>query len=512
MTHYYNMEKRLILAIALSLLILLTWSAWVSKTYHIENKEVTTKDLTSAQVLTKETPTLIPQQEQLPGPLLFNYSQEKFEITFIEPQAAIKEVIFKNYQDYKLLLQYGFLLGDKTLNFKKESITPDTVVFVHSDQNKIVTKKFIFSKSNYNIELEIKIQNLSNAPLSINLPLTLGALDFSPKNLEARFQDVTLATKEKTLHLNARKDLQFAEIKFLSLRDRYFCAIIEPESSHYTGFIQKINSGKSNIGLSFTDFVLAPGEQITQKFRIYLGPQDLRVINSINPEWSQVIYYGTFDFISQILLNALEFFYRLVHNWGWAIVILSLGVYFLLFPLTLKQMSSMKEMQTLQPKIEELRKLYKDNPQKLNKEIMELYRQHKVNPLGGCLPLVLQMPIFFALYQALMRSVALKGAKFLWIKDLSAPDRLFILPTSLPILGNEINILPILMAVGMFIQQKISAGATSSASAEQQKLMMVLFPLLFGFIFYHMPSGLVLYWFINSTFMLFYQIRMMRLK
>ena len=175
-------------------------------------------------------------------------------------------------------------------------------------------------------------------------------------------------------------------------------------------------------------------------------------------------------------------------------------------------MNSMKQMQTLQPKIEELRNIYKDNPQKLNKEIMELYRQHKVNPLGGCLPIVLQMPIFFALYQALMRSVALKGAKFLWIKDLSAPDRLFILPTSLPILGNEINILPILMAVGMFIQQKISAGATSSASAEQQKLMMALFPLLFGFIFYHMPSGLVLYWFINSTFMLFYQIRMMRLK
>jgi len=510
MTHYYNMEKRLILAIALSLLILLTWSAWVSKTYHIENKEVTTKNLIPAQNLAKETLTFIPQSEELPAPLLFNYSQEKFAITFIEPQAAIKEVIFKNYQDYKLLLQYGFLLDDKTFNFKKESITSDTVVFVHSDPNKVVTKKFIFSKSNYGIELEIKIQNLSNAPLSINLPLILGALDFSPKNLEARFQDVTVATKEKTLHFNARRDLQFAEIKFLSLRDRYFCAIIEPESNNYTGFIQKINSGKSNIGLSFADFVLAGGEQIEWRFRIYLGPQDLRIINSINPGWSQVIHYGTFDFISQILLNALEFLYRLVHNWGWAIVILSLGVYLLLFPLTLKQMSSMKQMQTLQPKIEELRNIYKDNPQKLNKEIMELYRQHKVNPLGGCLPLVLQMPIFFALYQALMRSVALKGAKFLWIKDLSAPDRLFILPTSLPILGNEINILPILMAVGMFIQQKISAGATSSASAEQQKLMMVLFPLLFGFIFYHMPSGLVLYWFINSTFMLFYQIRMTR--
>lgn len=506
------MDKRLILAIAASLLVLLTWSAWVSKAHHIENKEVTTKGLTSAPALIKEAPRPILQQKELNPASLFNYSQEKFEITFIEPQAAIKEVIFKDYQDYKLPLEYGFLLGDKGLNFKKERVTTDSVVFVHSDPDKIITKKFLFYNSNYSIGLEIRIQNLSSSSTSFNLPLVLGALDFSRQNPEARFQDVTAATKEKTLHVNARKDLQFAQIKFLSLRDRYFCAIIAPESHNYAGFIQKINSAKSNIGLSFADSVLAPGQEIQHKFHIYLGPQELQLINRANPEWSQVVYYGTFDFISQILLSALGFCYRLVHNWGWAIVMLSLGVYLLLFPLTLKQMSSMKEMQVLQPKVEELRKTYKDNPQKLNKEIMELYREHKVNPLGGCLPLLLQMPIFFALYQTLMRSTALKGANFLWIKDLSAPDRLFILPISLPVLGNEVNILPILMTVGMFIQQKISARTTSGTSAEQQKMMMVLFPLLFGFIFYHMPSGLVLYWFINSTLMLFYQIRITRLK
>jgi len=164
-------------------------------------------------------------------------------------------------------------------------------------------------------------------------------------------------------------------------------------------------------------------------------------------------------------------------------------------------------MQLLQPKIEELRKNYKDNPQKLNKEIMELYKQHKVNPFGGCIPLILQIPIFFALYQALIRSIALKGAKFLWIKDLSEPDRFFSLPTTIPIIGNEINILPILMAIGMFVKQKISMSKVSSGSAEQQKMMMILMPIMFGVIFYHMPSGLVLYWFVNSALMLVYQIR-----
>jgi len=175
-------------------------------------------------------------------------------------------------------------------------------------------------------------------------------------------------------------------------------------------------------------------------------------------------------------------------------------------------MRSMKQMQALQPVIAELRNKHKDNPQKLNKEIMELYRQNKVNPLAGCLPMVLQIPVFFALYQVLIRSVALKGARFLWIKDLSEPDRLMMLPVSLPVLGNEINILPILMAIGMFMQQKITMKSTGGESAQQQKMMMIIMPVMFGFIFYRMPAGLVLYWFINSSLMLVYQIRINRTK
>jgi YidC/Oxa1 family membrane protein insertase len=248
------------------------------------------------------------------------------------------------------------------------------------------------------------------------------------------------------------------------------------------------------------------------KFHIYLGPQELQQITRIQPEWSGVMYYGTFDFIAHMLLHLLDFVFSLVHNWGITIVILSVLIYLILFPLTLKQMRSMKQMQALQPRIEELRRVYKDNPQKLNTEIMALYKEYKVNPFSGCLPLVLQMPIFFALYQVLLRSVAFKGAQFLWIKDLSLPDRLFTLPVSVPVLGNEINLLPILMTIGMFVQQKTSMAAASTGSAEQQKLMMILFPLMFGFIFYRMPSGLVLYWFINSALMLFYQIKINKQK
>lgn len=502
------MEKRLLLAVALSLLVLLSWSTWISKAYHIDNKEVTVEPPILKSPVLSRVHLAPPEQEVLPSSL-WKISQEKFEVTFIESQAAIKEVAFKDYHSSKLRLGQGFLFDEAGLIFTKEnSSSAREAKFVYQDKDKRITKRFIFSNSNYTIELEIKIQNLSQAPLELNPSLVLGTLSFSGEQNEVRFQDVTVANKDKISHLNARKDNLFAEVQFLGLRNRYFCAILEPVSPVYSGWIRKINPQESQVGLQAKAQVLAAGQEMEQKFRIYLGPQDLKIINRIKPEWSVVMYYGTFNLISHLLLQALEFLYQLVHNWGGAILLLSLGIYLLLYPLTLKQMRSMKEMQILQPRTEELRQLYKDNPQKLNKEIMGLYRQHKINPLGGCLPLLLQMPIFLALYQALMRYVALKGAKFLWIKDLSEPDRLFVLPVSIPILGNEINILPIAMAIGMFLQQKLSLSSAASGSAEQQKLMLVLFPLMFGFIFYRMPAALVLYWLINSTLMLAYQFRL----
>lgn len=507
------MEKRLILAISLSLLILLTWSAFVSKTHLIENKEVAIKNSASLSAPVAPVPVQPrTSREEIPPSALLKFNKEKFEITFIESKAAIQEIIFKGHQNYKFHLKYAFLLDDNTLNFKKESSSANEITFTHIDSVKKVSKKFIFSNSNYDIWLEVTIQNLSAAPIQVYPPLILGFLDFSPKNIQARFQDAIVLTKEKTLHPNARKDLDIPDLKFISFRDKYFCAIIDPDNDSSAGFIRRIDTQGSEIGIKLPELVLAPNQRVAEKFHIYLGPQELQIINSIQPSWSAVIYYGTFDIISQVLLQLLGFLYGLVHNWGWAIVILSVLVYLILYPLSIKQMRSMKEMQALQPKIEELRKAYKDNPQKLNKEIMQLYKEHKVNPLGGCLPLLLQMPIFFALYQALMRSVALKGANFLWIKDLSEPDRLFLLPVSLPVLGNEINILPIVMTIGMFIQQKLSGSAASGSAAEQQKMMLIIMPLMFGLIFYHMPAGLVLYWFINSALMLIFQLRLTRAK
>jgi len=501
------MEKRLFLAIALSLLILLTWSALVPKPQLVGSKSVTAKNLTNNsinQVDLKQSSPLVLVKEASPESLI-RFSQKGLDIVFDEKRAAIKEVLFKGNREHKFPLKAGFLTDDGSLDFRKESEGADYITFVHYDKIKKITKKFTF-KPNYTLELDVSLQNLSNLPLNTISSILVGQIDLSNLNTQLRYQDVFVVNSEKSLHLPVSKDYKNDTVKILGFRDQYFCVIVEPAISGLIGYIKKGNQ-ESEIGFKGDNIILNPAVQIGHLYRIYLGPQDLPIINKVNPNWSGIIYFGMFDFIAQLILQLLNFFYGIVHNWGWAIVILSLAVYAALFPLSLKQMRSMKEMQILQPKIEELRKAYKDNPQKLNKEIMDLYKEHKVNPLGGCLPLLLQMPIFFALYQALIRSVALRGAKFLWIKDLSEPDKLFSFSKGIPILGSDVNILPILMAIGMFVQQKISMSKAGDAAAEQQKIMLIIMPVMFGVIFYNMPSGLVLYWFINSALMLFYQFK-----
>jgi YidC/Oxa1 family membrane protein insertase len=504
------MEKRLVLAIALSLLVLLSWSALAPKPQIIGNKGVTenrTQLLTASQATSSvaSLPAVIPPSLDLTQETV-KFTQNNREIIFNPALASIVEVVFKSGLEHRLPLTIGFLTNGNLL-FKQQSVTKDSITFIYEDQNKRIIKRFIIPNNSYVIGLEEEIKNLSHSPLMLNPQLVLGRLDLSAKNTQSRYQDVFLGNQEKTFHLSAGKDFSSSDIKFIGLRDQYFCTIIEPVNMTASGYIKKITPQESEVGLLVSENILKPGDQIGHSYRIYLGPQDLKTITNAKPEWSAIIYFGTFDFIAQLLLQLLGFFYSLVHNWGLAIIILSIAVYFLLFPLSIKQMRSMKEMQILQPKIEALRKELKDNPQKLNKEIMELYKEHKVNPLGGCLPLLLQMPIFFALYQALIRSVALRGAHFLWIKDLSSPDKAFVLKNSIPFLGNQINILPILMAIGMFVQQKISMAKATGEAAQQQKMMSIIMPIMFGVIFYQMPSGLVLYWFVNSLFMLGYQLR-----
>jgi YidC/Oxa1 family membrane protein insertase len=504
-----NMEKRLLLALALSFIVLAVWSNFAVKPKTQLNPQTyPQKPIVVEKTDPQPPPVLKPAPESA---VLFESQQGNRKFIFVEPQAAIKEVSFLGYQSYAFPLKNGLLVGNGDLVFTRQVTGSNSVAYFYRDSEKIITKQFVFSDS-YDFEFILKVENLSASPLTLKLPIVLGTIDPAGTKDKMAFHGVTVSGGEKIVQPDYQKAASFNQVKFVALKDRYFCAVIEPSQPDNGGFIAKTPSKASEVGLFFSALNIVPRGTWEQKFRIYIGPQDAKTLKAINPDWQAVIYFGKFDLIAQGLLMMLEFFYNIFHNWGWVIICLSVVIYLILYPLTVKQMRSMKEMQLLQPKIEELRAQFKDNAQRLNKEIMELYRKHKVNPFSGCLPMILQIPIFLTLYQVLTRLIALKGAHFFWIKDLSEPDRLFLFPQSLPIINNEFNILPILMAIEMFVQQKFSMANISSAQAEQQKIMLIIMPIMFGFIFYHMPSGLVLYWFVNSSLTMAYQLRVAKSK
>jgi YidC/Oxa1 family membrane protein insertase len=493
------MNKNLILAISLSFLVMVIWARLTqpSKTYPIATQEVT-ESYPNQQP--QSVPSSVMPQPDKEEALVSAISHNR-EIFFSLPSASLKKIVFGHFSDDELSLGQGLRLAEQGLQFTQERLNSQEAVFVYQDADKRITKRFDYSDPNFSLEVDIKIENLSTQSLPYPSGIVLGTIELNSRSLDARFKEVFIKQPDRILRLSPRRATQIKHSgEFFGFRERYFCAILIPISFPEMLQVVKPDRTKSQLVLSRPVIDLAPNQIGHLQYRIYLGPQQAELLKIFQPGTEEIIYFGFFDPIAKFLLNILRLFYRVIHNWGWAILAMSIAIFVALFPLSMKQMRSTREMQQLQPKIEELRRLYKDKPQRLNKEVLELYRLHKINPLGGCLPLILQIPIFFSLYQALMRSIELKGANFLWIKDLSQPDQLVVSP--------QINILPILMAITMFLQQKFTMMPAAGSTSEQQRMMTILFPVLFGFIFYHMPSGLVLYWFVNSLLMFLYQMRL----
>ncbi|MBW1670839.1 MAG: membrane protein insertase YidC [Deltaproteobacteria bacterium] len=228
---------------------------------------------------------------------------------------------------------------------------------------------------------------------------------------------------------------------------------------------------------------------------IYFGPKDIDRLNALGHNLSKAINFGWFDPIAKPLLYFLKFLYRYIHNYGLAIIIVTILIKVAFWPLAQKSAKSMKTMQKLQPKMAKLKEKYGKDKEKMNKELMQLYKTYKVNPMGGCLPMLLQIPVFFALYKVLLQSIELRHAPFtLWINDLSAPDRLMIPGVNIPYLGG-IPVLTLLMGLSMFLQQKLSPSSLDPMQAR----MMQFLPVIFTCMFVNFPSGLVLYWLINNV-------------
>ncbi|MFH0764862.1 MAG: membrane protein insertase YidC [Calditrichota bacterium] len=311
----------------------------------------------------------------------------------------------------------------------------------------------------------------------------------------------------ENLKINHKKEVKegptTGDARWAALRTKYFMAAIIPETVPAKGawmenrldstYIGKYPPNRLGIGL------LLPLERgnITTPVRVYIGPLDDAILNQTDPSLKKIMSWGAgipgldavIKPISKGVLWGLKALYGLIPNYGLCIIIFSILIKVIIWPLTKKSYQSMSAMQRLQPKIQEMREKYKNDPQRLQRETMLLYKEEGVNPMGGCLPMLLQMPLLYALFIVFRATIEFRRASFIfWIKDLSLPDTIFSLPFNLPLYGNQVAVLPIVMGVTTFFQSK------STITDPNQKMMLYFMPIFLTLIFNQFPSGLTLYY------------------
>lgn len=318
-------------------------------------------------------------------------------------------------------------------------------------------------------------------------------------------------------------------VEWVSAKNKYFVQILMPDGTGadwFDVYARRLISPAELAGarvkephiaavaadLGFESQELGPGETFTRTYEYFVGPKDYKVLSALSHARDGAMGFeenAYMDFVvvpaAKLLLNLLNFIHDNVWaNYGVAIILLTIIVKIVFWPITHKGTESMRRMAAVQPLMTEIREKYKDNPQKMQQAMMALYKEHKINPMGGCLPMLVQIPVFFALFVVLRIGIELRFADFLWITDLSAPERIFEFGFTIPLLGwDALNILPLLMTITMVIQQKMSPAA---GDPTQQKIMLVMMPAMMLFFLYNFASGLALYWTTQNVLMIIQQL------
>ena len=351
-----------------------------------------------------------------------------------------------------------------------------------------ITKTLRFSGSTYSIGVEVSAKSAEGGALVPEILLTEKS-DHSVLNHDAPFEGFIALVDNKIKREPAEEAAKgheiSGEVSWAGFGHTYFFFALLPDN----GAQHKISLRKSDAAL----IASISGPAANGRYTVFIGPKELDILKSVGKGIERAIDFGYFGFVSVPFLYVLHFFHRFTASYGLDIIILTVLIKLLLWPLTHKSMVSMKSMAKLAPQMEKLKEKYANDKEKLNREIMDLYKRNGVNPLGGCLPMLLQFPVFIGLYNALSTPIELRHAPFMWIKDLSRPDW-----ESLPFtLGGwhlGIPVLTILMGASMFLQQWM----TPSAGDPNQRRMMMLMPLMFTFMFVSFPAGLTVYWLVNN--------------
>ncbi len=364
-----------------------------------------------------------------------------------------------------------------------------------------IVRTLSFTGDSYLIDMAYSVTNMSASPQQISPALEMTQAPFAVNKATSRylFSGPAAYIDGKLQQVKGKKlkdgpQTLRGDIRWSAYEDNYFiCAIIPDQANASMVTINSTGKDVIRTVVGAGLVKLAPDVAKTFDYKIYFGPKKLSVLKKTGFDLSKAVNFGWFDVLAKPVLFLLNYFYSIIGNYGVAIIIVTCLIKGVFWPITQKGMKSMKNMQKLQPKVAKLKEKYKDDPAKMNQEMMAMYKTYKVNPVGGCLPMVIQVPFFFALYRVLMAAIELRHAPFmLWINDLSAPDRLMV-GFDIPTL-HGIPVLTLLMGISMYLQQKMTP---TTADPTQAKIMQFL-PVVFTFMFINFASGLVLYWFVNN--------------
>jgi len=425
-------------------------------------------------------------------------SAGKADYLFYAEGASIKSAVYQGPVAPVELVpaaSQGFFATTMPYPFKLNNKTADSLEFTaNGPGNLVVTKKFILSRDGGLNTLTIAVANQGRTPMALPAwELTVGPGLGTVKSEEKENPSLWRAvyafqeTGRKHPTVNKLKDEPAEnDSVWAGVDNRYFLVAMAGGNLDKTRPYRReelIGKDKAPIlAVPFAAELINPGESRKWETSFYLGPKDYPHLQTLGMGLDRSVDFGFFSPLAKLANSALTYFYKLTGNFGVAIIIISVLIQFMLTPLSYKSYKAMAVMKKIQPEMQAIQKRYKDDPKKMNQEVMDLYKRHGTNPLGGCMPMLLQIPVFFALFTALRNSWTLHGAPFaLWIHDLSAKDPYYVLP--------------LVMGSIMFLQQHLTPQASSDP---MQATMMKWMPVIFTFMFLSFPSGLVMYWLINS--------------
>ena len=387
---------------------------------------------------------------------------------FASNQLRPLEVRFSNRALNEEAFKTNVVASSSSLN-TKNGVQTLTLTQKMSNNTLVKTMKF-YPDGHYDINV--------NATNGAEFFVTPG---FRPDVMADMYADhgVVLKMNDGTLTIVEDEDLDktvnFTGVKFASAFDRYYSTILYNFKTSLAISLMPDNDDSPQVFIHAKDNIDLSG---------YAGPKNYRDLASLNKELTDAIEYGWFTFIAKPMFLLLQYIHDYVGNWGWTIVLVTILIKLILYPLSYKGMVSMNKLKELSPKIKEIQEKYKNDKQKSGAKMMEFYKKEGVNPMGGCLPILLQIPVFFSIYRVLLNSIELKGAEWaFWITDLAEMDPYFVLP--------------ILMGITMYVQQLITPNQMQD---ELQKKLFQFLPVIFTFFFLWFPAGLTLYWFINNLF------------